>query len=186
VLPRGGSVLVIGAVLLFLVLKNEAQAVFDPEFDKYNSLYRKYAKAYRVPWRWIKAIAIVESNQGKAASVARGLLNPTDVEGSKSSDGLSWGIMQTTLANARERFGMLVSEAWLNNPENSIMAGAAYLGYLIRLFGLNEEKVSRAYNGGPGYAKTALGQTMTPIYYGKFKAALALVLSKNPGDVLEI
>jgi soluble lytic murein transglycosylase-like protein len=168
-------------------VENSASAALssDDDFTRFDSLYKKFGKQFKVPWRWIKAIAIIESNQGNADSVAYGLENPGDVDGSTSSDGKSWGVMQTTLSTARWLEGQQITVPYLNIAENSIRLGTRYLQYLISVFGYDEEKVSRGYNGGPGYAKTALGPAMTTIYYAKFKVALETVLSRQPGDPLE-
>lgn len=158
----------------------------DDEFLKFDALFHKYSKKWGVPWRWIKAVAIVESNLGQARSVARGIAMPSDVQGSKSSDGLSWGLMQVTLKTAREmRPG--TSEVDLNNPEISIDLGAQYLKRMIQIFGLGDEQsVFRAYNGGPGFKNTLLGRTQTPIYYAKIQNALAEINERQPGNALEI
>jgi soluble lytic murein transglycosylase-like protein len=167
------------------VLGSKAMAD-DSNFFRYDSLFKKYGRQYSVPWRWLKAIAIVESDLGNAPSVRRGLIQPNDIEGSKSSDGKSWGIMQVTLTTARElRPGTTVSE--LNNPEISVSLAAMYLSRLIKIFGINDkESVIRAYNGGPGFRNTLLGKTKTPVYFAKFQAALAKVLEEQPGNEMEI
>lgn len=164
-----------------------AQAAMNsPAFTRWDSVFQKMGRTYGVPWRWIKAVAMNESNLGQAKSVARGLAAPWDAEGSKSSDGLSWGIMQTTLATSRELEGSLVTEAYLNEPENSIRLGTKYLRKMIDRFGIRDrENVIRSYNGGPGWAKTKMGPTWTATYYAKFLANLATVMAKQPGDELE-
>lgn len=156
-------------------------------FFKYDELYKKYGRQFGVPWRWIKAVAIVESNQGQAKSVAYGILNPKDIEKSKSSDGKSWGIMQTTLPTAQWMEGNSITVEDLNNPETSIRIGAKYLKTLVDRFKLTDrESVVRGYNGGAGFMSTNQGRTLTPIYYEKFKVALNEVMSKNQGKELEI
>ena len=70
------------------------------DFTKWDDLLKKYSVQYKVPWRWLKVIILNESSNGNDRSVLRGLANPNDIEGSKSSDGKSWGLMQITLATA--------------------------------------------------------------------------------------
>jgi len=65
--------------------------ISDP-FTKYDNLFHTYSSMYSVPWRWLKAIAMNESNLGRAPSVAAGILNPSDVTQSVSSDGKSYGL----------------------------------------------------------------------------------------------
>jgi len=154
-------------------------------FFKYDPIFKKYSKIYRVPWRWIKAVAWNESSIGTAKSVMQGLKNSSDIEGSKSFDGKSWGIMQVTLATARElRPGTTVQD--LNNPDISISLGAQYLGKMMARFDGDREKVIRAYNGGPGFEKTVLGRTSTPLYYAKFLSHLNQIMERQPGNQEEI
>jgi soluble lytic murein transglycosylase-like protein len=178
-------ILLLGGLLF--MLKNNAGVALDSddEFSKYDSFFRKYGKTYKVPWRWIKAIAIVESSLGNARSVKHGLENPGDIDGSKSGDSLSWGIMQTTLSTARWLEGQQIMVPYLNDAENSIRLGAKYLQYLIGQFGYDAEKVSRGYNGGPTYYKRPIAAANTLVYFGKFKIALATIMSKQPGNEME-
>ena len=98
-------------------------------YERWLPLVRKYAAIYGVPWRWVFAVMLNESNLGMAPSVARGILFPSDIEGSKSSDGKSWGLMQLTLGTARIHDAG-VTEAKLNDPDTSIKLGVAELARL--------------------------------------------------------
>lgn len=143
-------------------------------------LFRKWASTYRVPWRWLMALSIVESSEGKNRAVARGLADPTDVAGSTSSDGKSWGLEQLTVATASALEGRPVSPVELNDPDESVKLAAQLLRELIDRFGLEDpESVFRAYNGGPGF-----GAATYP-YWLKISAALAQVQAEFPGDQLE-
>lgn len=155
-------------------------------FYRFDHQFRWASRKHGVPWRWIKAVAMVESNLGRAKSVAHGILNPTDVEGSKSSDGKSWGIMQTTIPTSIDMVGSVATPEWLNKPENSIDVGAAYLKWLMQRMGNDRERIMRAYNGGPGYMVTALGPSMTAVYYGKITSALLEIQKRQPGNEMEI
>lgn len=143
-------------------------------FNKWDNLIQKYADKYNVPFAYIKAIMMNESNLGQAPSVKRGLENPDDIERSKSSDGKSWGLMQLILPTAR-MFESAVTPAGLNDPDISVRLGTKYLAYIISKKGLDPEKVSRSYNGGLGYLTTVQGRRDTPEYYERFKRNLALV-----------
>lgn len=167
-------------------MKNDKtpSANLDPYY-RWDDLIKKYSSKYNVPWRWMKAIMMNESNLGRAPSVARGLKNPLDIEASKSSDGKSWGLMQLTLPTARQ-FESTVTESALNDPEISVRLGAKYLNYLIKLKTIrNREAVIRSYNGGPGYLQTVAGVRDTPKYYSKFLENLNYIMNVQPGDELE-
>lgn len=108
---------------------------------------------YGVPWQWLKAVALNESSLGSAKSVARGLVAPTDIEGSKSTDGKSWGLMQVTLTTGRG-LDPFCTEVKLNDPKYSIDLGAKYIGQMSKRFSQVEtryvEWVIKSYNQGPG------------------------------------
>lgn len=104
-------------------------------------------------WMVLKAIALNESDLGKAPSVARGLEAPNDIENSKSSDGKSWGIMQVTMPTARD-LDAAATESKLNNPYYSIYLAARYFQTLKPMFSQLEprylEYLVKSYNQGPG------------------------------------
>lgn len=151
----------------------------DDSFTKWDVLFKTYGAQYGVPWRWLKAICLNESSLGQARSVIVGLNNPADIDGSKSSDGLSWGLMQITLATANGLVGP-VTPQYLNDPDNSVKLGAMLVSQLVKRFGIDDrESVIRAYNGGPKFGASTLP------YYARFVTNLALVMSQQPGDELE-
>lgn len=121
--------------------------------DRFDSLFKKYGAKYSVPWTWLKAIAMNESSLGRHPSVARGLMNPNDIEASKSEDGKSWGLMQVTIKTARG-LDPTATEAKLNNAEYSIGLAAQYLAQLSKQFSMVESRyvewVIKSYNQGPG------------------------------------
>jgi len=158
----------------------KSKKIIDP-FFAWDNLIRKYSSTYGVPFEWMKAIMLNESNLGRAKSVAYGLRNPTDINGSKSSDGKSWGLMQLTLPTAR-MFESAITEAGLNDPEISVRIAAKYLSWLMKknFSPFSQiEFVVRAYNGGPGFMSTVAGRRDTREYYQKFLVNLAKV--KNGG-----
>lgn len=151
----------------------------DPSFTQWDSFFQQYGAQSAVPWRWLKAICMNESSLGQAKSVLVGLSDPSNVDGSKSSDGLSWGLMQVTLATANGLVGP-VTPQYLNDPGNSVRLGAMLVAQLIKTFGIDDrQSVIRAYNGGPKF-----GAATIP-YYTRFQANLAVVMSNQPGNELE-
>lgn len=155
----------------------------NPTFTRWDDLMKRKATQFRVPWRWLKVIILNESSNGQAKSVQRGLADPSDVEGSKSSDGKSWGLFQVTHATAKGLTGREVSAVELNNPEFSAELAARLVRELVDTFGYDFEKVMRAYNGGPKAAKTS--SVLTTPYYVKSLANLKLVMAAHPGGELD-
>lgn len=171
--------LIFGILGLILVGgKMGTETLLKDPFYEWDDLIKKYSDKYNVPFKWVKAIMLNESDLGRAPSVRRGLENPTDIEASKSSDGKSWGLMQLTLPTARQ-FESTITPAGLNDPEISVRLGTKYLAWIISKKGLDAEKVSRSYNGGLGYLNTVQGVRDTPEYYARFKRNLALIESKG-------
>ena len=152
----------IGAVLLYAspagaeIEVAVSNAFGNKNWEKFDPLFKKYGARYNVPWTWLKAIALNESSLGTERSVARGIENPNDVEGSKSYDGLSWGLMQVTLTTARE-MDPTATQQKLNNPEYSIDLAARYLSKLATMFSRVDarftEWVIKSYNQGPGNSR---------------------------------
>lgn len=150
-----------GAVALFVFGGKEVVEKInnDRAWTRFDALFKKYGTVYGVDWKWLKAIAMNESSLGQVASVARGIANPNDVEGSKSYDGLSWGLMQVTIKTAQ---GMdpAATPQKLNNPEYSIKLGAQYVKQLKSMFSVLElrytEWVIKSYNQGPGNTRSEM------------------------------
>lgn len=131
----------------------EEITVQSDSFTKFDALFKKYGQQYAVPWHWLKAIAMNESSLGQAASVIRGAENPDDVEGSKSFDGKSWGLMQLTLATARD-FEPSTQVRDLNDAEKSIRIAARFVRFLMaqvpKTTPKYDEYVIKSYNQGWG------------------------------------
>lgn len=115
--------------------------------DKYDDLVLKYAEAYRLDPRLLKAVIAAESE------FALGAISPKGAH----------GLMQVMPATARE---MGVEFGDLHDPEHNIQAGAAYVAHLFaaafRKFNLKgvryqdaplwiKERVIAAYNAGPRF-----------------------------------
>lgn len=125
------------------MVSNDVPTLFD-------HLFIKYANHNSLDWKMLKRIAWIESHIGLDSRVAKGISNPKDIEGSKSRDGLSWGIMQSTVATSRDYLPSATPEM-LNNPETSIMIGAKHLAFLKRAYPqFSERDIVMAYNHGQG------------------------------------
>lgn len=178
------AALLIAYVYMGDTVDQAAQAATgNPAFTRWDDLMKRKATQFRVPWRWLKVIILNESSNGQARSVARGLADPSDVEGSKSSDGKSWGLFQITRATAKGLTGRDVSAVELNNPDFSAELASRLVRELIDTFGFDFEKVMRAYNGGPKAARTS--SVATSPYYVKSLANLKIVMAAHPGGELD-
>ena len=150
--------------------------VHTDSFTKYDDLFKKYSRISGIPWRYIKAVAFVESDLGRDSRAF-------DIE--KSIDGKSVGIMQTILTTSNEvRPGTSLDD--LIVPEISIDVGSRILKRNRKKFPLSWEYTIRAYNGGLGFMSTVAGQRDTPKYWQKFLDRLSDILKQQPGDELEI
>lgn len=159
---------IIGGVLYIMSQGSGAQIANEKNlFTAFDELFKKYGAQYGVDWKVLKAIAMNESGLGVVAggiekSVARGLVNPSDIEGSKSYDGKSWGLMQFTIPTARD-FEPGATPQKLNNPEYSIRLAAQFVQWLMKRFPTSEprywEWVIKSYNQGAGHtAKERRGE----------------------------
>lgn len=154
-------------------------------WTRFDPLFKSSGAAYSVDWTWIKAICMNESSLGGASSVQVGLDDPTDIEGSKSSDGKSWGIMQMTLSTARD-LDRNATEEKLNNAEYSVMMAAKYIsGTLKKYFNPLEprymEWVVKSYNQGAGNSlKERKGEIdgYAEVYWERFQRNLTRVKEK--------
>lgn len=128
-----------------------------PEFD---DLFKKYAGS---DWLILKRIAFLESTLGRHPRVKRGLEVPSDVAGSVSEDGLSWGLLQFIPSTARS-YDATVTPQKLNNAEYSIRIGALHLAaikkYLLKNTSVSpsrlDEYAIRAWNQGMGSVRNEI------------------------------
>jgi len=122
-------------------------------WKKFDFIFKTAGTRYGHDWHILKAIALNESSLGKATSVARGLVVPSDIQGSMSPDGKSWGLMQVTLKTAKS-LDPLATEEKLNSPVYSVDIAARYLNDLFEMFLASDarrlEWVVKSYNQGPG------------------------------------
>ncbi len=124
---------------------------YGENFTKWDDKIKSHAVQVGVPWQWMKAICMNESSLGMDPRVARGIASPNDIEGSKSEDSLSWGIMQMTLRTARD-YDRQATAVMLNSPDYSLMLASLHLKHLFKVFWGVEEWVVKAYNEGEGAA----------------------------------
>lgn len=177
--------LVAGGVVLYNMLKKDAKppaGVPIEEWTRFDHLFQKYGVDNGVDPTWLKAIALNESNLGRYPSVAHGLEFPYDVETSKSTDGLSWGLMQVTLSTARD-MDPYATPAKLNDPEYSVRLAALYVSKLKKMFqnlaaeARFTEYVIKSYNQGPGNTKKEIagGKGYANEYWARFQRNLQVV-----------
>jgi hypothetical protein len=144
----GGAFLI---VFFFTSETSKMVSVYDPLFKKYTPP--------GIPWTFMQTICFIESNFGENPRVKIGLNDPTNVYGSRSSDGLSWGIMQLRPSTARD-FDPNATEILLNNAEYSILIASRYIDwcrkYILKNTDLKEsdprflEYLAKSYNQGVG------------------------------------
>lgn len=117
----------------------------DPDWIRFDSSFQRIANIWGLNWQWLKAIALNESNLGRNERVANG---------QTSYDGLSWGLMQVTLATAK-RIDPNATPALLAqlspNADYSINLAAQILLSNMSEFDSNDprflEWVIKRYNG---------------------------------------
>lgn len=144
----------VGGVIAFM---NNAEAPIETNsqdpLNRFDSLFQKYGDQFGVPWKILKRMAYIESTLGQNPRVAIGLKNPNDIKGSTSTDGLSWGLMQMTLATAYD-YDKLATPTKLNDPDYSIKMASQHTKLLIKYFPINSDNYERnivmAYNQGQG------------------------------------
>lgn len=139
----------------------EAMDYLDEKTDawtRFDSLFKKYGSQYNIPWQWLKAFCLVESDLGRAKSVALGMREPSNIDGSKSSDGKSWGIMQVTLKTGSD-FDKSITVEKLNDPVYSVEIACKYISWTINFLNKSSitqnnprwvEAIVKSYNQGVG------------------------------------
>lgn len=138
----------------------------SPYWTKYDALFKKYGTQYNIPWQWLKAIAINESDLGQDPRVRLGAV---------SRDGKSWGIMQLTLPTAQDLFGPALTAEDLNFPYISIQLAAKYLAQLSRLFKGDLQDIVMSYNQGPGNTLKGYESPGVIQYWEEFQKYLSMI-----------
>lgn len=147
-------ILIIGGVYFFMQNSNAdtgettSNSASKHDYNIYDSLFKFYGNQFGVDWLMLKRLSFVESTLGLNKSVAEGLRNPSNINGSASTDGLSWGIMQITITTARD-YDKTAGAVKLNNPEYSIKIAAQHLSKIKKLFS-SERDIVMSYNHGQG------------------------------------
>lgn len=180
-------VVALGVIGFLFAFKEEVGEIVSSttqsaNWTRFDADFKKWGEVYQIPWTWLKAIAMNESSLGSYPSVARGIASPKDIEGSKSQDGLSWGLMQVTIKTAKG-LDASATEEKLNNPDYSIMLAAKYLKQLSTQFPKPDyryvEWVIKSYNQGPGNTRKeiASGKGYANEYWERFQRNLKKVES---------
>lgn len=172
------------AALAVLTQKEKIVDKIDNMTDawtRWDAFFQAAGSKYDVDWTWLKAICLNESDLGRAKSVALGLQNPSDIEGSKSSDGKSWGLMQVTLTTAKG-LDPLATQQRLNDPGYSIDLAARYIKELKGMFSPADsnrlEWIVKSYNQGPGNTRKEIrgtGGGFADVYWERFQRNLERV-----------
>jgi membrane-bound lytic murein transglycosylase MltF len=167
-----------GALYMANKVSKTVAKVNNATFDQ---AFKKYAAQYGLDWKMLKAICMNESSLGAAKSVAEGLRNPSNIKGSTSSDGKSWGIMQLTIPTARD-FDSNATEEKLNNPEYSVKLASQFIAWITQQFPSSDtrytEWVVKSYNQGRGNtAKERRGEIAgyAGEYWERYKRNYALI-----------
>jgi len=146
-------ILILSTLLLTGVIFMSEKLNKIPESEKYDGIFQIMASKYNIPdWKWLKAIALAESDLGRDPRVANG---------ETSRDGKSWGIMQIAPEIGSEKEIELKGPKnipLLNVPEYNIEIGAKLVGYLWSKY-QDKDKVFLAYN--QGERNTDLGKNYT-------------------------
>ena len=186
------ALLVLLGIVLFLQRDAIAAwwAMTNDQWIKYDKLFEKYGLEFGVNPAHLKAFALNESLLGLHPSVAQGLRYPHDVEGSKSSDGLSWGLMQVTLKTGADWDKSITPEK-LNIPEYSIRIAAQEIARLQKSFNKSDsrywEYVVKSYNQGMGNTQKREINGVEPVkevvneYWARWLRNLARAQSDDVG-----
>ena len=108
------------------------RVLYPVNVGRYDHIFRRAAKHYRLPFAFLKAVAKVESN-----------FNPKAVSHADAK-----GMMQLIDSTAAD---MSVEDPF--DPEQNIFGGARYLRVLANQFDGNMALVAAAYNSGPHRVK---------------------------------
>lgn len=175
------TTLIFGALASGVILgKNKVEDEIiarTDSFTKWDALFKRYGGD---DWPVLKAICMNESSLGDAPSVAHGLLYPSDIDASKSSDGKSWGLMQMTIPTARD-YDKNANPVLLNNPEYSVRLAASFLRSLRRQFD-ELEFVVKSYNQGAGNSRKELNGDIDGYaneYWARFERNRKIILNKQ-------
>lgn len=183
----------VGLGTAYFLFKDKAEVLIVAEvesrqdnWNRWDAEFKAQGQRYGVDWKWLKAIAMNESSLGAHPRVARGLAAPWDIEGSKSEDGKSWGLMQFTIPTAQD-FDPDASVAKLNDPAYSIKLAAQYVAWLQRQFPTVDirwqEWVIKSYNQGVGNTRKEREGKIAGFageYWARFQRNLAVIESKQP------
>ena len=142
---------------------------------RWNPLIAEAAEKYSVPEKWIRAVMRMESG---------GRTMDDDAHPITSSMG-AMGLMQLmpeTYAEMRAQYG-LGSDPY--DPHDNIFAGAAYLRFLYRKYGL--PAMFAAYNDGPGNLEERLAQGKElPMETRAYVVSVAGLVSGHGGSVARL
>lgn len=169
-------------VALALVVVFFASGVSMSESSGYDKFFQQYAPS-GISWTVLKRICMIESSLGENPRVKIGIQNPSDIKGSVSYDGLSWGVMQMRITTAKD-FDPAATEEKLNDPEYSIRLAGLYLNwarnYILKNTSIDQsdarltEFLVKSYNQGVGATVNEINyssKSYAQNYWSKFNNA---------------
>lgn len=114
--------------------------------NKYDELFKKYAKKYKLDWLLLKAQVKQESRFDPNA------VSPAGAKGLSQFMDKTWLEWEDESPGIQNKF----KDYDLFNPEDFIRAQAAYMAWLIKQFDGHINKALAAYNWGIGNVKKLL------------------------------
>lgn len=165
--------LIISGVFI-MASQKENVTVSAASFTRFDEQFKRYASLFYIDWLVLKAICMNESSLGAHPSVAHGLVHPTDIQGSISDDGKSWGLMQFTIPTAQD-FDKGATAEKLNNADYSIRLSAQFVAWLYARYPATDprrtEWVIKSYNQGIGNTnkeRSGTGGGFANEYFNRF------------------
>lgn len=144
---------------------------FGNNFTKWDLAMRGICVKMEIPFYLMKTIGMIESSLGLHPRVAHGLLFPADIDGSKSEDGKSWGLLQMRVTTAKDYDKTATAEK-LNNVDYALSLGGLHLRHLDGIFKHSEEFTVKAWNQGEGATfreKNRLAPGKADNYWAKYQ-----------------
>lgn len=108
------------------------EKMYNDRFYKYDIYFKKYSKAYDVPFLLLKAIAIAENAAMREKHIR------LNANGTKD-----YGVMQINTVKAKE---FNIEEKYLLHPEINIHVGAIILSNLIHKYGYNWNSIGKYHS----------------------------------------
>ena len=123
-------------------------------WNQFGHSIEEWGEKFGVPVELIMATICTESG-GDPSTVRE---EPGYRSDTATPDKVSPGLMQTLISTARDTLAdPAIDRRWLNNPDNAIRAGVAYITSQRKITHLDPPKVACAYNAGSVYYNNGEG-----------------------------